>query len=565
MRNNKNKWSFYRLISKPPLEAEEVAYWKTSLGKILKVGMEFEFNLPEKKTGTCKGDSPTCPCSKLMLEETCWQECLHKDNCATSRKSVSLCSNATDLCVNEDCKSCSLFKFKCNSIYCPNFISKCFMCNEVVRSCESCDFRFDPNLSPDTIRKKLTEELRPNNTYGIVNDSGVHSITTDGSLLGKKGAEIITVGRRVDYWEFYKMSKRIIDSATSRGAYINERCSLHMHLLASYYNKILRGSDNSDDGGVPNRVSEMEKDMPEIILSNIHQLVRRYQNAMTWMTMGLDEPERMTRWEKFRVSVLNSSAVLSPMYEVAEDVSKHAGGNKYSWVNYKLIEFTQTGSIKRFHIEMRGADGILCPSAVAAIACMYYAIVIKAVEISRYGVVEVGDKEWLARATEIKAAMMNNMKGYNEEDRFSNTKNLYKYQDTLISESLDLVGQLKSILIKIGPAYEVLEKLAEAPIAIRRCSGHTIPRIEKDLEVILNAEDKMAISVGEIITLNQVSECSSMEEWINTVCSILGKDSETHKNFDQTHVRKSVSEFVENKGNAGELVWSNRIGAPILI
>jgi hypothetical protein len=214
---------------------------------------------------------------------------------------------------------------------------------------------------------------------------------------------------------------------------------------------------------------------------------------------------------------------------------------------------------------MRGADGILCPSAVAAIACMYYAIVIKAVEISKYGVVEVGDQEWLTRSMEIKSAMMNNMKGYNEEDRFSNTKHIFKYQDTLISESLDLVRQLKSILIKIGPAYEVLEKLAEAPIAIRRCNGQTIPNIEKDLEVVLNEEDKMAIAVGEVITLNQVSECSSMEEWISTVCSIIGKDPETQKSFDMAHIKKSVSEFIENKGNAGELVWSNRIGAPILI
>jgi len=565
MRNNKNKWSFYRLLSKPLLTTEEVAYWKTALSKILKVGMEFEFNLPEKKTGTCKGENPTCPCSKLMQEEMCWQECLYTENCKTSRKSTSLCLNVTETCTSEDCKTCTLFKFKCNSIYCPNFTSKCFMCNELSRDCTNCEFRFDPNLSPESIRKKLSDELKPNNTYGIVNDSGVHSITTDGSLLGKKGAEIITVGRRVDYWEFYKMSKRIIDSATSRGAYINERCSLHMHLLASYYNKVLRGSDNGDDGGVPNRVSEMERDMPEIILANIHQLVRRYQNAMTWMTMGLDEPERMTRWEKFRVSVLNSSAVLLSMPEVAEEVSRQAGGNKYSWVNYKQIEFTPVGNIRRFHIEMRAADGILCPSAVAAIACMYYAIVIKAVEISRYGIVEVGDQEWLSRAIEIKSALMNNMKGYNEEDRFSNTKNLYKYHDVLISESLDLVRQLKSILIKIGPAYEVLEKLAEAPVAIRRCNGQSIPRIEKDLEIVLNEEDKMAISVGEVITLNQVSECTSMEEWISTVCSLLEKDPEIQKNFNKTNIKKTVADFIENKGNAGELVWSNRIGAPILI
>ena len=57
----------------------------------------------------------------------------------------------------------------------------------------------------------------------------------DGSLLGKKGAEVITVGRRVDYWEFYKMAKTIIDTAVTKGAYVNERCSTHMHVLAGYY------------------------------------------------------------------------------------------------------------------------------------------------------------------------------------------------------------------------------------------------------------------------------------------------------------------------------------------
>lgn len=566
MRNNRDKWSFYK--SKKPLKQEEVAYWKKILNKILKVGIEFEFNLPEKKNGTCKGENPLCACAKL-LEPTsnCWQVCAHEfsnGQCIMETTNASgLCNNKTDTCEPEDCKTCSLFKLKCNGIYCPSFISKCCVCVESVKNCKSCKYLYDPNLDPDNIRKKLMDELRPNNTYGLVSETGVHSITTDGSLLGKKGAEVITIGRRVDYWEFYKMSKQIMDSALSKGAYINERCSMHMHLLASYYSKVVTDGENHS---IPPKVNEMERDMPEIIMANLHQLVRRYQNAITWMVMGLDEPNRMTRWEKFRVSVLSISAVLLSMQEVAEEVFRASGENKYGWINYRNVEFSTTGNIRRLHVEMRAADGITSPSAISAIACLYYALMIKAVEISGFGVVEIGDKEWLDHAMEVKKALMNNVKSYQDNDRFSDNSNLYQYHETLIGESLDLVRQLKSILIKLGPAYEVLEKLAEHPIALRRCEGKTLEQIEKELEVVLSEEDKFAIAISEIITLNQVSECSDTEEWTTVVSDVLMQNSVLQKQIsDKGGVIKIIDNYIKNKSNDGELIWSNKIGAPILI
>ena len=394
-----------------------------------------------------------------MPENDCWKKCVNTSSCYASDRSPSVCENRANTCEEGDCAACEHFKPICSGVYCPNFVSHCYVCSKFERDCSSCKYRYDPNKNPDSIRKKLNEELKPNNTYGLVNESGVHSITTDGSLLGKKGAEIITIGRRVDYWEFYKMSRNIINRAVSRGAYVNERCSIHMHLLASYYSKLVSAS-NPEKSGVPSKVSEMEKNMPEVILANFHQLVRRYQNAMTWMMMGLDDPAHMTRWEKFRVSVLPISAILLSMMEVKEEVSSQAGGNKYGWANYNNVEFASDGSITRFHVEMRAADGILCPSAVAALACMYYALMIKAVEISRFGVVEIGDQAWLEQAQKVKATLLNNMKGYQDGDRFGDTSSLYQHHDLLIGESLDLVRQLKSILIKIGPAYEILEKLA---------------------------------------------------------------------------------------------------------
>lgn len=563
MRNQKDKWAFYKMPSRPPISTAEAAYWKNMLSRILKVGVEFEFNLPEKKNGNCKGESSTCPCKLLAPESACWQQCINIAGCHAVVRSVETCENATEVCDGSECAACQHFKPKCVGILCSNFISYCYVCEKFDRDCMKCQFRYDPNKNPENIRKELCEFLKPSKTYGVINPSGVHSITTDGSLLGQKGAEIVTIGRRVDYWEFYKMCKNIIDSAVSRGAYVNERCSMHMHLLASYYGKLVPMPNQQS--GIPDRVSEMERDMPEIILANFHQLVRRYQNAMTWMTMGLDDPKRMTRWEKFRVSVLEISAVTEKMDAVAKRVASNAGGKKYGWANYNNVEFSRDGSIRRFHVEMRAADFLQSPSAAAALACLYYALALKAVEISRYGLLEVGDESWMAQAKEVKKAILNNMKDYGEGDRFGDTSRIHKYQEILIGESLDLVRQMKSILIRIGPAYEVLEKLAERPIALRRCDGESWEKIEKDLEVLINQEGRLEIALSEIITLNQVAECNSLEEWTNAVGQVLRENPEMGLGPDNAELENNIQSYIEKRREEGELVWSKKIGAPILI
>ena len=61
MRDNREIWQFYNHPSKPVLSSGDVRYWKNSMAKLLKVGLEFEFNLPDQKGG-CKGDSVQCPC-----------------------------------------------------------------------------------------------------------------------------------------------------------------------------------------------------------------------------------------------------------------------------------------------------------------------------------------------------------------------------------------------------------------------------------------------------------------------------------------------------------------------
>jgi len=558
MRNSRDRWTFFQHASKPVISASDVLYWKNTLKKILKVGMEFEFNLPDQK-GTCKGDSQTCPCMR-MTTDNCWKACANLKTC-TSNANIHRCDNRTEDCKPEDCGiKCNNYKLVCYQMYCPNFVSACFTCSQFASNCTKCPDRFDPERNPNEIRNMLTRELAPSNCYGIVSGCGIHSITKDGSLLGDKGVEVITVGRRVDYWEFFRMGKQIIDAAVARGAYMNERCSTHMHILASYYGKL---PNEPQMNGIPSNISEMEKEMPEIILANFHQLCRRYQNAMTWMTMALDEPERMTRWEKFRVSILDISAILNQMRSVKDTVSHTSGGNKYGWVNYNNCQFNGK-DVKRFHVEMRVADGMLAPSAVAALACLYYALMIKAVEISKYGVLEVGDDEWMQQAKKIKEAILNNMKDYNAGDRFGDTRNLPKYYDILRGESYDLVRQLKHILIKIGPSYNVLEKLAERPIALRRCDGESWEEIEKDLEIPMTNESQFETKVSEFIDLRLIDECHSMEEWIAAIGQALREDPDFNDHAAED-LDERVNLYIDRRRNEGELIWSESLGTVVFI
>lgn len=561
MRNSRNMWTFFNHPTKTSISAKDVIYWKKALAKILKCGMEFEYNLPEKN-GNCKGNSSSCPCVKMETE--CWKKCGALEKCEIE-PAITRCKNVNKVCKEENCAACTNYALVCHGLFCADFVSACMDCEEFEISCTDCPNKFDPEKNPENIRSRITENLQPNQTYGQINKSGVHSVVTDGSLLGGKGAEIVTIGRRVDYWEFFNMAKNIIDTSVSKGAWINERCSIHMHLLASYYSKLVPDGHGKANG-MPNQISELERPMPEIILANFHQLVRRYQNAMTWMMTALDDPKKITRWEKFRVSVIPISAILNSMANVKSQVADSSGGNKYGWVNYKYTDFKANGDVSRFHVEFRALDGVLSPSVVAAIACLYYALMIKAVEISKYGVVEVGDKDWMKQTNKVKKALLNNMKGYGDGDRFGHTEDLHNYYEILTAESLDLVRQLKHILISIGPAYDILESLAQKPVSLRRIDGEDWEKIESDLAIPMTEENKFETILSEWIDLRMITECANVDEWAYAVGQAFKNNEDIMKELDLGQdVEQRIEEFVETRKNDGDLIWSNTLGAVVLL
>ena len=547
MKDHREKWQFYNHPSKPALLPEDVRYWKGTFEKVLKVGMEFEFNLPEGK-GHCKGDNIACPCSHI--EESCWIKCANIEACK-SVPNMDTCKSKIADCTQEKCGECKKYEFLCIGPTCIDFTSACFVCDKFEKHCESCKERWLPEKDPKHIRDKLHVDLKPSKHYGKVSETGVVTITTDGSLLGKSGidphdkggVEIITVGRRVDYWEFFKMSKRIIDRVTAYGGYINERTSTHMHVLASYYD----GNSN-----------ELEKAVPEIVAANFHQLVRRYQNALTWLTIGLDDPNHLTRWEKFRISVLGVSPVSRSMKSVSNQIHQMAG-NKYGFINYDRMKFTSNGDAERFHVEFRQADSAMCPSFYAALACLHYAFVIKAVEISRYGLLKVGDEEWLTRAQKMKEVIMNGAGNW-DSTRVSDTSKLLDHREYFIEESKDMLSQMKNILIRIGPAYDVLMKLSDEPVAIRRVNGNKWEAIEESIAIDISETGKLDLRIKEIVDLKLIDDCQSLKEWIEAVHNLLAEEKE-EPNIKVDHITK----YVSMKMKDGEAIWSEAVGCLLAV
>jgi hypothetical protein len=481
---------------------EEARYWKDILHKICKIGFEFEMNLPECN-GTCKGDSYICPCSHPEKEtRKCYEKCHVSDSCTIKNK------------------------IECPGIYCVEFVSPCQTCQEAVKNCQACAFYENPDKLPGNVRKKLTDILTPSNDLSVVGKTGTMAVTHDGSLLGDGGVEVTTVGRRVNFDSFYRQAKEIIDKCKERGAFLNERTSVHMHLVAGYFNMVVSNgaikvhyTKTKEDSSY--QIKELERPVPEIILANFHQLVRRYHNAITWLASSGDAAKHITRWAKFRIPIIKYSAIRTSMQKIVNQIAEHDGhSGKYSYINYSNIKFSgDANTIEKFHIEARYADGMHSPTAIASLGVLLHTILMKAVSMSKYGVLQSGDPVYMDQAYEINNALLNNAGNW-DGARWSNTENFEPYRETVREQAHELVNLLYDELKNHGSVINVLHALADNPCSMRLISGNSWEAIEEDLAKQINSVGEFEKKILQHIDMYSISECNDGAEW----ATALGED-----------------------------------------
>lgn len=530
MRRN-SRLTFTKRSDRPTLTLEEARYWKRILESVSKMGYEHEFNLKENM-GKCDGKSLMCPCNHQEKEtRKCYEKCKIYNSCSLRDK------------------------YECPGIYCIEFVEPCPTCPEATKDCSRCDLYNNPNVNPEACRTNIIKDLKPTKDLSKVGDNGTFEVVTDGSLLGNGGAEITTVGRRVSFDSFYIQAKEIMDKCIKNGAYVNERCSMHLHLVAGYFTMTVKDGEISiyykKGHNTESNFSELEKPMPEIILANFHQLIRRYHNALTWMTSAGDNYNHLTRWIKFRKPILQFSAVRQPMRKIISELSrKDDHGGRYFIMNYSPIRFTSTGEMKVFHVESRFCDGILSPSAAAAFGVLFYALLLKSVVLSQFGIVHSGDSEYMEEARVIQNALLNNSGSWSGP-RHSDTRNFEPYREKVRQQAKEMLDILRPELVKHGPTLNILKSLADMPCSMRLCSAHTWEKIEEDLSGNTNHSGESTNSVLSLVDMSYVDDCINIDEWVKTIAEDLKTNEAEMKETVETLLNKNI---VCWDGVAGTLV-----------
>lgn len=543
--------------NRPPLTRDQFEYWLEILAKVLKVGTEFEINLPDG--GALNQGKEEQPC--VHSEKPCVRDCANLETCLVDRH-PSLCSTRSTgqflgqefkcpATSNKDiaaCKSCPAWALDCRGLNCAMHTPYCSVCPSFLRKGEVVE-KGDIRRDAESVRREMKDHFQPSGFVGKLGRYGVLEVKKDNSLQANGGIEVPTVGRRVHWNSFYQMCRDIIAPIAERGGFVNERCGQHFHVLAGYF----------QNSKISQAISELEAPMPEIILANFHQLTRRYELAMFWIMSCGTQMEHLTRWAKFRQSVFKYGSMNSAMSKVQSQLAENIVSmnnnqkGKYASVAYHFCEFNPEGNVSTFHIENRIADGALSPIVVTAWAMLCYAMVLKAVRLSQYGVMEVGDSDYVGRVKEIQPLLIDGeLRDWNSE-RKADTSRLGPHIVWLRENARELINFLKPELHGLGPAYDVLMSLADRPCSLRLVQGDTWEGIERSLseeagaKKLYGPEDE----VREVVDLAGIVDCETIAVWIEEVSASLGR------------APGEVEEIVSQMVQSGRYRWSQPIGALI--
>ena len=339
--------------------------------------------------------------------------------------------------------------------------------------------------------------------------------------------------------------------AREHGAWVNERCSLHIHMMSQYVPKDGKHLKGQRANLIYN---SLERPIPEEIGINFHQLFRRFEHCLIWMFSAGNSLASLTRWEKFRQPVLEiASPVIIGMPNLSASISQFCFNKvrkeKYATINYWYSQFNIDNDFNIFHVEIRLSDGLLCPAAAASLACLIYALLLKAVDISRYGILSVGSNDTIVKIQEMRKTLLNNNRDYNAP-RFSDTSNIIQYIPEFQEQSIEFIQFLESYLKNMGNSYEILLQLAERPISFRLAEDNmSWDEINKTIDSDFKRykpENDIVDDILLAIDLGHVLDSESKDHWIEEMATIYDKDSLLIKSMIASMTRENI------------ITWSNK-------
>jgi len=157
--------------------------------------------------------------------------------------------------------------------------------------------------------------------------------------------------------------------------------------------------------------------------------------------------------------------------------NSHAVPEHQNFINLENLGFDAAGNILPFDVEFRFPDADLCSLSVTAKTFLFLTLLLKAVDLSQYGVIHVGKMdEWRHKIGLLE--MLNNNDGdLATSDTRAVTDEVIEELRNGARELLDLLAPTFDRFEEDEP-LEVLLTLAETPISLLRSAGYDWPDIE---------------------------------------------------------------------------------------
>ncbi len=341
-----------------------------------------------------------------------------------------------------------------------------------------------------------TADLNNLGRYGILDVISEHC-----------GVELQVIGRQPHYGALIEQYTQLF-ALLPPGIRARPTCGLHYHALTV----------------------GLSESVPEIILANVWNLTRRYAPHLRFLTSAGDALESLCRrrtYSSHLEMVQHTPGVYSmqEIYKLLKDsrrVPEHQ-----NFLNLEHVAFDEDGAVRNLHVEFRFPDADLSPTSIVAKTFLFLAMLLKAVEMSQYGVIHVGRiREW-QRNKELLDMLSNNDGNLATSDTSGVTPEIIDELRTGCHELLELLKPLFGRFARVTyesseehhPAFEVLSFLAETPISLLRASGRDWREIERILQEKASAAkketswDKSDLRLIRFIELAELTGHTSPEAW----------------------------------------------------
>ena len=353
------------------------------------------------------------------------------------------------------------------------------------------EFAMPKGVKKDDFLPVLIKALEPTKDLNNLGRYGVLDVVSEHC-----GLEIQVIGRQPYYPALLKQYRDIF-ALLPEGIRARPTCGLHYHALAI----------------------GLAEPVPEIILANIWNLVRRYAPNLRFLTSAGASREALCRRRNYTshlelVRLTPGVHSMRQIWQILHD-SKRVPEHQ-NFLNLEHITFTESGDIHNFHLEFRFPDADLSPTSIVAKTFLFLAIVLKAVEMSQYGVIHVGYVQEWRRKCQLLDWLSNN-------DGKLATSDTSQISEEVIEElrvgCRELLELLKPIFDRWehNPSFEVLSLLAETPISLLRASGRDWPEIEEMLSERATTPagelDKTDKKLMRCIELTELTGFSAVEAW----------------------------------------------------